>query len=541
MRTMQDAFVIFSVVFTLLITVLGFFWHSIWWIFVIWLPLLLLGIYDILQTHHTILRLYPVLGHIRYLFESIRPEIQQYFVEDDTNGKPISREFRSLVYQRAKGERDTIPFGTQFDVTRVGYEWTNHSLFPVETMVEDPRVVFGEGRCRHPYNAALINISAMSYGALSQNAIRALNLGAKLGNFAHNTGEGGLSPYHLVNGGDLIMQIGTGYFGYRTYDGQFDRHKFTQAAKYEQVKMIEIKLSQGAKPGHGGLLPGAKVTEEIAEIRGVEIGKDVVSPPMHSAFDSPTGLLKFIEELREISGKPVGFKLAVGRTEEFLALCKAMLVTKIVPDFITVDGGEGGTGAAPIEFSNSMGTPLKEALHIVHNGLVGCGLRDQIRIIASGKILSAFHLFRALAMGADTVNSARGMMFALGCVQSLHCNTDKCPTGIATQNPRRSKALDVPSKAQRVANYQSSVIHHFKQMLAAAGLKSTAEISASDIYRRVSETQVKTLAEIYPVMPAGALLDVETIPEDWKGFWDKANPHFWSDYHSQVVEEEMAE
>lgn len=537
MRTMQDAFIIFSVFFTLLLMVLGLFWSHVLWLFIIWLPLLLVGIHDIVQKQHTILRLYPVLGHIRYLFEAIRPEIQQYFVEDDTNGKPISREFRSLVYQRAKGERDTIPFGTQFDVMRVGYEWTNHSMFPVEAMVEDPRVVFGEGRCRHPYCAALINISAMSYGALSPNAIKALNLGAKLGNFAHNTGEGGLTHYHLENGGDLIMQIGTGYFGCRTLDGKFDRQKFTRAAAHEQVKMIEIKLSQGAKPGHGGLLPGAKVNEEVAAIRGVAIGEDVVSPPMHSAFDSPIGLLKFIEELREISGKPVGFKFAVGRLDEFLAVCKAMLVTQIVPDFITVDGAEGGTGAAPIEFSNSMGTPLKEALHLVHSGLVGCGLRNQIRIIASGKILSAFHLFRALALGADTVNSARGMMFALGCVQSLHCNTDRCPTGIATQNPRRSKALHVPTKAQRVANYQSSVIHHFKQLLAAAGLRSTEEINAEDIFRRVSEVEVKSLADIYPVMPEGALLSVETIPLDWQAYWDKANPHYWSDCHSQILEE----
>lgn len=534
---MQDAFIFFAVFFTLLLVGLSYFWPYILWLFVIWLPLLLLGVYDIFQKQHSILRLYPVIGHIRYLFEAIRPEIQQYFVEDDTNGKPISREFRSLVYQRAKGERDTIPFGTQFDVMRVGYEWTNHSMFPVEAMVEDPRVMFGEGRCREPYSAALINVSAMSYGALSQNAIRALNMGAKLGNFAHNTGEGGVTDYHLVNGGDLIMQIGTGYFGCRTVDGEFDRDKFIALAKLEQIKMIEIKLSQGAKPGHGGLLPAAKVSEEIAAIRGVAVGEDVVSPPMHSAFDSPIGLLKFIEELREISGKPVGFKFAVGRIDEFLAVCKAMLVTQIVPDFITVDGGEGGTGAAPIEFSNSMGTPLKEALHIVHSSLVGCGLRGQIRIIASGKMLSAFHLFRALALGADTVNSARGMMFALGCVQSRHCNTDRCPTGVATQNPRRSKALHVPTKAQRVANYQSSVIHHFKQMLAAAGLSSTEAISADDIYKRVSETEVKTLADIYPVMDEGALLEVETVPEDWQVYWDKANPHYWSDCHSQVVEE----
>lgn len=528
MRTMQDAFIVVALSLSLIVGLLGLIWPPIWWAFLLIVPLVLLGVYDIWQTQHTILRLYPVIGHLRFVFESIRPEIQQYFVENDTNGMPVSREFRSLVYQRAKGQSDTRPFGTTFDTNRVGYEWTNHSMFPAPMMADEPRVWFGENRALQPYCSSLVNISALSFGALSPNALRALNLGAKLGNFAHNTGEGGISPYHLENGGDLIWQIGTAYFGCRTLDGKFCRELFAQNAAHEAVKMIEIKLSQGAKPGHGGLLPAAKVTAEIAQIRGVEIGKDVVSPPDHTAFRNPIELLQFIDELRQISGKPVGFKLAVGRPQEFLAICKAMLTTEIVPDFITVDGGEGGTGAAPIEFSNSMGTPLREALHLVHSCLVGCGLREQIRVVASGKLFSAFHLYRSLAMGADCINSGRGMMFALGCIQSLNCNTDKCPTGITTQNLKRSRALDVTNKSQRVANYQSSLVFHFRKIMVAAGLSRTQDISAHDIFRRISETQVKSLAEIYPVMRKGALLNESSVPEDWRYYWQTANPECWS-------------
>lgn len=537
MTTVKEYFIALTIILVIALATLSFIWIETLWSLLILGPLILLGTYDILQKKHSILRLYPVIGHLRFIFEKIRPEIQQYFVEDDTNGMPVSREFRSLVYQRAKGERDTRPFGTQFELNQIGYEWTNHSMFPVEMMVDDPRVVFGEGRCQQPYSAALVNVSAMSYGALSPNAIRALNLGARLGNFAHNTGEGGISPYHLAHEGDLIWQIGTAYFGCRTAEGNFDKEKFAQKAAMHVVKMIEIKLSQGAKPGHGGLLPGKKVTEEVALIRGVEPGKDVVSPPAHSAFKDPIGLLTFVEELRKLSGKPVGFKLSVGRPQEFLAICKAMLATKIVPDFITVDGGEGGTGAAPIEFSNSIGTPLKEALHIVHTCLIGCGLRDQVKVIASGKILSAFHVYRALALGADAVNSARGMMFALGCIQSRHCNTDKCPTGVATQNPVRSSALDVHDKAQRVANYQSSQVYHLKKMMAAAGITSIQDISAEDIFRRISHTEVKSLDEIYPVLEQGCLLYEETVPKSWQKYWRAANAQYWSETQKSVIQE----
>lgn len=528
MKTIQDVFILIAFSLSIALLIAAAFWPSALWGFVILVPLILLGLHDILQKKHTILRLYPVIGHFRFFFEMVRPEIQQYFVENDTNGMPVSREFRSLVYQRAKGEPDTRPFGTQFDVQRVGYEWTNHSMFPLPLVLEEPRITFGEGRCAQPYSASLVNISAMSYGAISPNALRALNLGAKLGNFYHNTGEGGISPYHLEHGGDLVWQIGTGYFGCRHLDGRFNLALFEQNAALEAVKMIEIKLSQGAKPGHGGLLPAAKVTAEVAAIRGVEVGKDVVSPPSHSAFSNPLELLEFIDQLRQVSGKPVGFKLAVGRPQEFLAICKAMLSSQIVPDFITVDGGEGGTGAAPIEFSNSMGTPLREALHLVHSCLVGCNLRDQIRVIASGKVFSAFHIYRSLAMGADTVNLGRGMMFALGCIQSLHCNNDKCPTGISTQNPKRSNALDVPEKAHRVSNYQSSLVFHFRKMMAAAGLNQVEQITPHDIFRRISETEVKSLAEIQPVMAKGALLSEDTLPEDWRYYWHAATPEYWS-------------
>ena len=404
--------------------------------FVVVGPITLVGVYDMFQTKHSIRRLYPVLGHFRYLLESVRPEIQQYFVESDTDGTPISREFRSLVYQRSKGDRDTRPFGTIFDVNRPGYEWLNHSLQSKHPTDVDPRIKFGGPDCAKPYMASPLNISAMSYGALSKNAILALNKGAKIGGFSHNTGEGSMSPYHLEHGGDIVWQIGTGYFGCRDDDGNFNPDSFKENASKDVVKMIEIKLSQGAKPGHGGILPAAKLTEEIAKIRHVPMGADVVSPPTHSAFSTPKELLSFVKQLRELSGgKPVGFKLCIGRKDEFLSICKAMVETGITPDFITVDGGEGGTGAAPTEMTNSVGTPIRDALIFVNSALLGIGVRDQVRIIASGKMFSAFHILRTLALGADTVNSARGFMLSLGCIQARTCNTDHCPTGIATQNP----------------------------------------------------------------------------------------------------------
>ena len=481
-----------------------------------------------LQKKHTILRLYPVIGLLRYFFESIRPEIQQYFVESNVNGRPINREFRSLVYQRAKGERDTRPFGTQFDVYRSGYEWMNHSLQPVEIEDKHPRVKFGGPQCSKPYLASPLNISAMSFGALSKHAILALNKGASLGQFYHNTGEGGLSPYHLAHSADLVWQIGTAYFGCRDAQGRFNEAKFAEKAKQESVKMIEIKLSQGAKPGHGGILPAAKLTREIADIRHVAMGEDVVSPASHSAFDSPCGLLHFVAHLRDLSGgKPVGFKLCIGKRHEFLAICKAMLETGITPDFITVDGGEGGTGAAPIELTNSVGLPLRDALLFVHSALRGIQKRQDIRLIASGKVFSAFHMARLLALGADTINSARGMMMALGCIQSRSCNTDKCPTGIATQDPARYKALDIDDKAQRVANFHQSTVEHLVELVGACGLSSLEQLQPYHINRRVSGTVVENYQTLYPAIENSCLLCEDGIPDEWQADWKRARADSW--------------
>jgi len=526
--SVRQGFVLISIGVLLLVAAWSAYWSPAEWLFIPVIAIIALGVYDMLQRSHTILRLYPVIGHLRYIFESVRKEIQQYFVESDTDGRPISREFRALVYQRAKGQRDTRPFGTIFDVYRDGCEWINHSLAPKKVIDHNPRVVFGEGVCTQPYAASPLNISAMSYGALSKNAIMALNKGAKIGGFAHNTGEGGLSPYHLEYGADIIWQIGTGYFGCRTEDGGFDADKFEKTATLPTVKMIEIKLSQGAKPGHGGILPAAKLTEEIAAIRHVPMGQDVVSPPAHSAFDSPEGLLKFVVQLRALSGgKPVGFKLCIGRKSEFLGICKAMLATGITPDFITIDGSEGGTGAAPIELTNSVGTPLRDGLVFVNRALQGIGLRDKIRLIAAGKALSAFHIIRLLALGADTVNAARAMMFALGCIQARSCNTDLCPTGVATQDPARYKALDVDLKGQRVANYHAAMIENLMELLAAAGMEKLEELGPADINQRVGGTVVKNYDEMYPPIPNGCLLEDSTVPEHWRGEWGKAADNQW--------------
>ncbi len=526
--TVKRWFILISIFSVLLILLIGQYWSPIYWLFIIVLPLVFLGLFDIFQKKHTILRLYPVVGHGRFLLESVRPEIQQYFVETDINGTPISREFRSLVYQRAKGNNDTRPFGTQFDVYRSGYEWVNHSLNPKAVTNHHPRIIFGGKDCKHPYAASPLNISAMSFGALSKNAISALNKGAKYGAFSHNTGEGGISRYHLVGGADLVWQIGTGYFGCRDEFGFFDADKFTKKANNDVVKMIEIKLSQGAKPGHGGILPAAKLTQEIADMRHVPLGEDVISPPAHSAFDSPVGLLEFVQKLRELSDmKPVGFKLCIGSPVEFLSITKAMLETGITPDFITIDGGEGGTGAAPIELTNSVGTPLRDALIFVNNALIGTGLRDRIRIIASGKALSAFHMLRLMALGADTINSARAMMFALGCVQSRSCNTDRCPTGIATQNPARFKALDIEHKSKRVARYHAAMIENLVELIAVAGLESLDQLEPKHINRRVIGTDVKNYQQLYPVITCGCLLSEDSMPSRWQAFMKEANASAW--------------
>ena len=476
-------------------------WPPILWTLILVIPLIIMGIIDMTQTKHTIKRNFPVIGRFRYMLESIRPEIMQYFVETDTEGRPINRLFRSLIYQRAKNVNDTTPFGTQMNVYEVGYEWMNHSIYAKshEELEHDPRVLVGGKDCKQPYLASILNISAMSFGSLSNRAVLAMNGGAKKGNFAHNTGEGGISPYHKEPGGDLIWQIGTGYFGCRKDDGTFSAELFKKYATEPNVKMIEIKLSQGAKPGHGGILPASKNSEEIAKIRHVKPHTDVLSPPTHSSFSNPEGLMRFVKQLRDLSGgKPVGFKLCIGKKEEFEEICQAMLDTGIKPDFITIDGGEGGTGAAPVEFSNSIGMPLRDGLTFAIDTLNKFKLKEEIRVIASGKILTGFHLARAIALGADMVNSARAMMMAVGCIQALQCNTNTCPVGVATQNQRLIKGLDVNDKTERVYHFHKETIKSFVELMAATGVSTPKELSRKHINRRVSMSEVKTYEELYP-------------------------------------------
>ena len=467
----------------------------------------LLGFYDLIQTRHSLLRNYPILAYLRFLLEKIRPEIRQYFLESDLDGVPFNRSTRAIVYQRAKGQLDKRPFGTQIDVYGRDYEWLTHSIAPAPTPPFDFRVSVGGPGCAQPYSLSLLNISAMSFGSLSANAIRALNKGAKMGGFAHDTGEGGFSAHHRVHGGDIIWEIGSGYFGCRNADGSFNAETFAATARDPQIKMIEIKLSQGAKPGHGGVLPGAKVTAEISQARGVPAGVDCISPARHPAFATPLELMAFIARLRALSGgKPVGFKLCIGLPAEFMALCKAMLESGVTPDFIVVDGSEGGTGAAPLEFTDHVGTPLREGLVFAHNALVGMGLRENIRIGASGRIVTAFDIVRILALGADWCNSARGFMFALGCVQSLSCHTDRCPSGVATQNPSRQRALVVEDKGRRVRNFHRSTLRALAELAAAAGVTHPGGVKASQIMRRLTRGNVDSLAEVYPALSPGDIV-----------------------------------
>ncbi|GKQ57640.1 FMN-binding glutamate synthase family protein [Sphaerotilus sp. FB-3] len=476
----------------------------------------LLGVRDLRQTQRSVLRNYPVLGHMRYWLEFIRPEIRQYFIESDNEAAPFSRQQRSLVYQRAKGDPDKRPFGTQVDVHAEGHEWINHSLAPTTLDSHDFRVLIGGPNCLQPYSASVFNISAMSFGALSANAILALNGGARKGGFMHDTGEGSISAYHRSHGGDLVWEIGSGYFGCRDAQGRFSEEKFVANATSPQVRLIEIKLSQGAKPGHGGVLPGPKVTPEIAEARGVAVGEDCVSPAAHTEFGTPVELLLFLSRLRRLSGgKPVGFKLCIGHPWEWFAICKAMLETGLTPDFIVVDGAEGGTGAAPLEFSDHVGAPLQEGLLLVHNTLVGLNLRDRIRLGASGKIVSAFDIARAMALGADWCNSARGFMFALGCIQAQHCHTGACPTGVATQDPQRQQALVVPDKIERVARYHRNTLHALQELVQAAGLHHPGEITAAHIVRRVANDQVRLLRNQLCFLEPGELLAAARGEGDW--------------------------
>ncbi len=507
---MRKAFIAIAAFLVALTIILGLYDPFLFWLFIFTGPIVVLGVYDLYQPKHSIVRNYPVLGRLRYFMEKMRPKVYQYFVESDTNGTPYNRLDRSLIYQRAKKELDTIPFGTQLNVYENGYEWLSHSIMAIShhNLNLQPRVLVGGPDCKQPYSSSIYNISAMSFGSLSQNAILALNGGAKLGGFAHNTGEGGISDYHRQLGGDLIWQIGTGYFGCRNDDGTFNPAAFGERASAEQVKMVEIKISQGAKPGHGGMLPARKVTPEIARIRLVPEGVDVLSPPGHSAFSTPLELLGFVKQLRDLSGgKPVGIKLCIGRRSEFFAICKAMVETKIYPDYIAVDGGEGGTGAAPQEFSNSVGMPLRDGIAFVHDVLVGFDLKKHIKIVASGKVSTGFDIVKNIALGADICNSARGMMFALGCIQALECNSNTCPTGVATQDPSLMKGLVVEDKKVRVKNFHNLTVASAVELLGAAGLKDPNDLTRAYINRRVSPSIIQNYRETYPYIPTGSLLN----------------------------------
>ena len=526
---MRTSFFIVSFVVFAAVAGLYFLWPPVLWSLVLLGPLFLLGVYDIVQNKHTIMKNFPLLGRLRYVMEKLRPKIYQYFVESDIDGRPFNRVERSVVYQRAKNVRDTTPFGTQLNVYEEGYEWVNHSIAAIDHhhLASEPRVKVGGSDCTQPYDLSMLNISAMSFGSLSKNAVMALNGGAKIGGFAHNTGEGSISPHHVKYEGDLIFQIGTGLFGARDpekVEPVFHPETFARNATRPSVKMIELKLSQGAKPGHGGILPAKKNTPEIAAIRGVPVGKAVLSPPGHSSFSTPVEMMEFIKQLRDLSGgKPVGFKLCIGQKSEFLAICKAMLKTGIKPDFIAIDGGEGGTGAAPVEFSNSVGWPLRDGLAFAYDALVGFDLKKDIKIIAAGKIATGFDMFRALAMGADACYAARAFMLALGCIQSLECNKNICPVGVATQKNHLVKGLVVEDKKHRVANFHRETVEAFNELLGASGLKSPDLITRAHINRNETQTVVRRYDQSYPYLPKGILL-TDQIPEDWQIHMQESSP-----------------
>lgn len=524
---MRNEFIVFTILCLGGLSALYYFEFNIafWILAIILVPILILGWWDMFQSKHTIMRNFPILGRLRYVMEDLRPKIYQYFVESDINGRPFNRLERSVIYQRAKLETSTSPFGTQLDVYEEGYEWINHSIAAKDAhdLEQDPRILVGSSQCTQPYSCSIFNVSAMSFGSLSKNAVLALNGGAKIGGFAHNTGEGGLSPYHLELGGDLIWQIGTGYFGARTKEGQFSPEVYSKNAQHPHVKMIELKLSQGAKPGHGGILPAKKNTLEISKIRNVEPGTAVLSPPFHSAFNTPIEMMEFIQQLRELSGgKPVGFKLCLGLKSEFIAICKAIRQTGIYPDFISIDGGEGGTGAAPIEFSDSVGTPAREALAFAYNTLVGFDIKDEIKLFASGKVITGFNMFKAMALGADACLSARAMMMALGCIQALECNKNSCPTGIATQNPELVKGLVVSDKKVRVANYHRETVKAFVELMGAAGLERPEQIERYHVNRRINFHQIQSYDEFYPTIEKGSLLRTP-VPVNYRSHYERAS------------------
>lgn len=499
--------------------------ESDWWLLAALVLLLAaIGTYDLTQRRHSVLRNYPVIGHARFLLEKIRPEIQQYFVESSTDGMPFDRETRDLVYERAKGTLAEEPFGTERDVNAIGYEFMTHSIRAHTAPATVPHVRLGGRACSKPYDIALLNVSAMSFGSLSAHAIEALNAGAAKGGFAHDTGEGAISPYHRKHGGDLIWEIASGYFGCRTDDGHFDPDAFAERAGSDQVKAISIKLSQGAKPGLGGVLPGVKVTPEIAETRGVPVGQTVISPPSHTAFSTPVELVDFIATLRRLSGgKPVGMKLCVGSRREFLSMCKAMIERGVAPDFVIVDGAEGGTGAGPVEFEDHMGMPLTEGLMLVHNALVGTGLRTLVRVGASGKVASGSDIVKRIIQGADFTMSARAMMFAVGCIQAQMCHTNRCPVGVATQDPARTRALDIPDKSERVYRFQKATVASAQQMIASMGLDSFDQLRPAMLNRRIDGHTTRTYADLYEWLTPGELLDGP--PHSWLTDWIDADPH----------------
>ena len=511
-----------------------------WWLLeILFLPLAVLGVWDFLQPRHSILRNYPIIGHLRFLLEDMGPELHQYIVESNTSGAPFNRDTRSVIYERAKNVTDKKPFGTEHDVYASGYTYLKHSIATkpmVKNPVQDLRITVGGPQCTQPYSLSILNISAMSFGALSAPAVHAMNLGAKMGNFAHDTGEGGLSRHHRAGGGDLIWQIGTGYFGCRKQSGEFDPDAFAKTASDPQVKMVEIKVSQGAKPGHGGILPGAKVTEEIAEARLVPVGQTVFSPTYHQEFSTPLEMMGFITKLRELcGGKPVGFKICIGEPREFMGIVKAMVETGVRADFIVVDGGEGGTGAAPQEFSNAMGFPLLEGLALVHNTLVGAGVRDDIKVGASGKMVMAARIAGAIALGADWCNTARGFMFAVGCIQAQSCHTNTCPVGVTTQNPRLHRALVVPTKAERVHNFHRNTVEALAEFIAAMGLDGPEQLAPHHVVRRIDSTRVASLDEIYDFAKPGSFLD-GTGPERLQRYWDQSSAEsFHFDYQNVAV------
>lgn len=494
-----------------------------YWGLVISLPLALLGTWNLIQPRHNLMRNYPILAHVRFISEDLRPALRQYFFESNLSGRPFSREQRTMVYERAKNIESKLPFGTELDVYDIDYRWMNHSVMPTKIEPEDLRVTIGGPDCTQPYSASLFNVSAMSFGALSANAIRALNAGAAKGGFAHDTGEGGVSRYHREFGGDLILEVGTGYFGCRDNQGNFCPDRFVETASNPQVKMIEIKLSQGAKPGHGGMLPAAKVTAEIAAARGVPMGQDCISPSGHSAFSTPIEMMQFIAKLRDLSGgKPVGFKLCIGHRWEFMAICKAMIETGIRPDFIVVDGAEGGTGAAPTEFSDSLGTPLRQGLNFVQNVLIGANLRDGIKIGASGKIISAFDMASCMALGADWCNSARGFMMAVGCVQSQTCHTNRCPVGVATQDEGRQRALNIPNKSERVYHFHRNTIEALAEFTGAVGLKSPSNLRPRHIYLREGTRSILSADKALIWLEPGALLNGPAY-SGYSEYWEAAD------------------